>query len=78
APAGGADGRPQPGDNELGFVEGRLGHFQNRPRVERGQRLADRVVETLAGERPPSPERVRLDRTPVAVEPAGAAVESAP
>jgi hypothetical protein len=53
-PATGRDGKPLPWDIEFGFVDGRLALFQIRPLVERGEVLADRVVEALA----PTPARL--------------------
>ena len=64
-PARSPAGEALPWDIEFGFVDGQLTLFQVRPLVERGQRLADRVVEGLApgtgadpaGNRRPEPRR---------------------
>ncbi len=63
-PVLGADGRTLPWDVEFGFVGGKLTLFQVRPLVERGQRRADRVLETLLPAAGPPPATVDLDATP--------------
>lgn len=60
-------GRPRPWDIEYGFVDGELTLFQIRPLVERGQRLADRVVAAIATPAPDErPALIALDELPIA------------
>ncbi len=70
-PALDEDGRPRPWDIEFGFVKGELTLFQIRPLVERGPRLADRVVDALIQRRPPpAPDLlIALDARPLTESP---------
>ncbi len=67
-PHRGADGRPLPWDVELGFVAGEITLFQVRPLVERGQRLADRVVADLIPPSGGSRAQVELNARPLRPE----------
>jgi hypothetical protein len=59
------NGVPRPWDIEYGFVADELTLFQIRPLVERGQRLADRVVRALVPEAAnAAPEFVSLADVP--------------
>lgn len=58
------EGQAMPWDVELGFVGGQLALFQVRPLVERGQDLADRVVDALTPPAPVVEDGVDLEAPP--------------
>jgi hypothetical protein len=59
-PVFGADGQQLPWDIEFGFQEGKLYLFQVRPLVERGEALADQIVEVLTPAGDTEPQVLRL------------------
>lgn len=60
------EGAQRPWDIEYGFVRGELTLFQIRPLVERGQRVADRVVRALTQPAPDVREEdIVLDEFPI-------------
>jgi phosphoenolpyruvate synthase/pyruvate phosphate dikinase len=64
-PSIGADGKHMPWDIEFGFVGGDLKLFQIRPLVERGQAMANRVIQMFLPTTQAVPQTVNLNLAPV-------------